>query len=45
MSERKLYNPAYPEEAPLLEILSELLENVENEIVEFKAASNDFDFH
>ena len=39
------YNEKHPEEAPDLEILSELLESVENEIVEFKAASNGFDLH
>lgn len=39
------YNENHPEEAPELEILSELLKSVENEIVEFKAASNGFDFH
>ena len=31
------YNENHPEEAPELEILSELLKSVENEIVEFKA--------
>ena len=45
MGEHKLFNPAYPEETPLLDVLCELLENVEHETVEFKAASNDFDFH
>lgn len=39
------YNEHHPEEAPELEVLAELLEEVENEIVEFKAASNSFDFH
>ena len=39
------YNDKHPEEASDLEVLSELLGSVENEIVEFKAASNGFDFH
>ena len=39
------YNDKHPEEASNLEVLSELLGSVENEIVEFKAASNGFDFH
>ena len=39
------YNDKHPEETSDLEILSELLGSVENEIVEFKAASNGFDFH
>ena len=39
------YNDKYPEETSDLQILSELLGSVENEIVEFKAASNGFDFH
>lgn len=39
------YNDKHPEETSDLEILSELLSSVENEIVEFKAASNGFDFH
>lgn len=39
------YNEEYPDEGPQLEVLSKLLESVENEIVEFKAASNGFDFH
>ena len=39
------YNDKRPEENSDLEILSELLGSVENEIVEFKAASNGFDFH
>lgn len=39
------YNDKYPDEASDMQILSELLGSVENEIVEFKAASNGFDFH
>ena len=39
------YNDKHPEEASDLEILFELLSSVENEIVEFKAATNGFDFH
>ena len=39
------YNDKHPEETSDLEVLSELLGSVENEIVEFKAASNGFDFH
>ena len=39
------YNDKHPEEASELEILFELLSSVENEIVEFNAASNSFDFH
>ncbi len=39
------YNEKFPDESPLLEVLAKLLKSVENEIVEFKAASNGFDFH
>lgn len=39
------YNEKYPDEVSDMQILSELLGSVENEIVEFKAASNGFDFH
>ncbi len=39
------YNDKHPEEVSNLQILSELLGSVENEIVEFKAASNGFDLH
>lgn len=39
------YNEKHPEESSDLRILSELLGSVENEIVEFKAASNGFDLH
>lgn len=39
------YNENRPEEKSDLEILFELLECVENEIVEFKAATNGYDFH
>ena len=43
--ECSIFKCQYPEEAPELEILSVLLGNVENEIVEFKAASNGYDLH
>ena len=43
--ECSIFKCQYPEEAPELEILAVLLENVENEIVEFKAASNGYDLH
>ena len=39
------YNDKRPDETSDLQLLSELLGSVENEIVEFKAASNSFDFH
>ena len=39
------YNDKRPDETSDLQLLSELLGCVVNEIVEFKAASNSFDFH
>lgn len=46
MMEHNYYcNNSYPEELSNLQILTDLLSGVENEIVEFKAASNNFDFH
>lgn len=45
MGNNSLFNDRYPEEGPIIEILSKLLQNVENEVIEFKLASNNFDSH
>ena len=45
MGNNSFFNNRHPEEAPIIEILSKLLQNVENEVIEFKLASNNFDSH
>ena len=40
MGNNSFFNNRHPEEAPIIEILSKLLQNVENEVIEFKLASN-----